>query len=65
MGWNLGSTAFFVAAVIIVWSSIFGLYKSEEKQTGVTWVVKLLSHILGGGFRFSTYPDKYYINWNH
>ena len=42
MGWNIGSTAFFVAAVIIVWSSIFGLYKSEEKQTGVTWIVMLL-----------------------
>lgn len=42
MGWNLGSTAFFVAAVIIVWSSIFCLYKSEEKQTGVTWIVMLL-----------------------
>ena len=42
MGWNIGSTAFFAAAVIIVWSSIFGLYKSEEKQTGVTWIVMLL-----------------------
>ncbi|RGG49843.1 hypothetical protein [Roseburia sp. AF20-18LB] len=42
MGWNIGSTAFFVAAVILVWSSIFGLYKSEEKQTGVTWIVMLL-----------------------
>ncbi|WP_147422417.1 hypothetical protein [Roseburia sp. OM04-10AA] len=31
-----------MAAVIIVWSSIFGLYKSEEKQTGVTWIVMLL-----------------------